>query len=54
VAPDGSKIYVTNNASNNDTASVIDTAMNAVVATITVGLDPFGVAVPRTGAKCMS
>jgi YVTN family beta-propeller protein len=43
VTPDGSKIYITNNGSNN--VSVIDTATNAVTATISVGKSPtaFGI-----------
>ena len=43
VTPDGSKVYVAN--FEDDTASVIDTATNAVTATIRVGRTPiaFGV-----------
>src|SRR5260370_42277215 len=41
--------YVTNEAAN--TVSVIDTTTNAVIATIPVGLLPFGVAVTPDGSK---
>jgi YVTN family beta-propeller protein len=41
--PDRSKVYVANNGAN--TLSVIDTATNTVIATITVGSNPLGVAV---------
>src|SRR5215469_10516140 len=43
VTPDGSKVYVANEASN--TVSVIDTATNTVTATIPVVPRPVGVAV---------
>ena len=38
MTPDGSKVYVANENSNN--VSVIDTATNMVTATIAVGIDP--------------
>jgi YVTN family beta-propeller protein len=43
VTPDGSKVYVTNESSNN--VSVIDTKTNTVTATIAVGVAPeaFGI-----------
>src|SRR5260370_33540964 len=41
--------YITNLVSN--TVSVIDTATTTVIATIPVGLTPFGVAVPPDGSK---
>jgi YVTN family beta-propeller protein len=41
--------YITNVSSN--TVSVIDTVTNAVIATIPVGLNPFGVAVSFDGSK---
>jgi YVTN family beta-propeller protein len=47
VAPNGGRVYVTNEASN--TVSVINTATNAVVATIGVGPGPVGVALDRGG-----
>ena len=47
--PDGSKVYVTNAASN--TVSVIDTATNTVTATIPVGSGRQGVAVTPDGSK---
>jgi YVTN family beta-propeller protein len=47
VKPDGSKVYVANQG--NGTVSVID-ATNTVVATIKVGLAPFGVAVTPDGS----
>jgi YVTN family beta-propeller protein len=50
VTPDGSKVYVANQGSNN--VSVIATATNTVVGSpITVGLVPFGVAVTPDGSK---
>ena len=41
--------YITNQNSN--TVSVIDTATDTVIATIPVGLSPFGVAVSPDGSK---
>jgi YVTN family beta-propeller protein len=41
--------YITNNLSN--TVSVIDTATNTVIATVSVGGGPFGVAVTPDGSK---
>lgn len=41
--------YITNGGSN--TVSVIDTATNAVVATVTVGAGPSGVAVNPAGTR---
>ena len=43
------RAYVTNNGSN--TVSVIDTATNTVVATIPVGVSPFGVAITPDGTR---
>ena len=48
--PDGSKVYVANEAVNG-TVSVIDTATNAVSATVAVGSNPVGVAVAPDGGK---
>jgi YVTN family beta-propeller protein len=54
-APDGSKVYVANLASNplfpTGTVSVIDTATNTVTGTIPVGAFPGGVAVTPDGSK---
>jgi YVTN family beta-propeller protein len=50
VAPDGSKVYVANEAVKG-TVSVIDTATNAVSATVAVGSNPIGVAVKPDGRK---
>jgi YVTN family beta-propeller protein len=47
VTPDGKHVYVTNHGSNN--VSVIDTATNAVVATVPVGAGPYGIAVTPDG-----
>jgi YVTN family beta-propeller protein len=47
VAPNGGRVYVTNSFSN--TVSVINTATNALVATISVGEAPWGVAVDPGG-----
>ncbi|MGI8570568.1 MAG: hypothetical protein ACR2KT_16740 [Methylocella sp.] len=44
VTPDGTHVYVTNSGSSN--RSVIATATNKVVATVTVGLTPKGVPSP--------
>jgi YVTN family beta-propeller protein len=41
--------YIANNGSN--TVSVIDTASNAVTATVAVGNEPFGVAVNPAGTR---
>ena len=50
VTPDGSKVYVANDA--DDTVSVIATATNTVIGSpITVGIFPFGVAVTPDGSK---
>jgi YVTN family beta-propeller protein len=49
VTPDGSKVYVTN--LNDNTVSVIDTAMNKVITTISVGPNPLAVAVTPDGSK---
>jgi YVTN family beta-propeller protein len=38
VTPDGTKVYITNEVSNN--VSVIDTATNTVIATVPVGDNP--------------
>ena len=50
VTPDGSKVYVANEAVNG-TVSVIDTATNTVSATVAVGRHPVGVAVKPDGSK---
>ncbi|MYK45770.1 MAG: hypothetical protein F4029_06040, partial [Gammaproteobacteria bacterium] len=47
--PDGSRLYVANTPS--DTVDVIDTATNAVVGRINVGIDPVGVAVRPDGKE---
>jgi YVTN family beta-propeller protein len=44
ITPDGAFVYVTNNAINSATVSAIATATNTVVATVTVGSQPFGIA----------
>lgn len=50
ISPDGSKVYITNVAS--DTVSVIATATNSVIGSpITVGSHPFGVAAAPDGSK---
>jgi YVTN family beta-propeller protein len=56
VTPDGSKVYITNHATNNahlGSVSVIDTATNSVSATISDPrmLGPNGVAVRHDGSK---
>jgi YVTN family beta-propeller protein len=49
VTPDGSSVYVANQ--NSGTVSVIDTATNAVIATVRVGVEPNGVAVSPDGGR---
>jgi YVTN family beta-propeller protein len=49
VTPDGSRVYVANFGGS--TVSVIDTATNTVIATITVGSGPGGVAVTPDGSR---
>ena len=49
VSPNGTRAYVTNQASN--TVSVVNTATNAVVATITVGSAPTAVTVSPDGTR---
>jgi YVTN family beta-propeller protein len=49
VTPDGTKVYVTDQASSN--VSVIDTATNIVIATVPVEGNPVGVAVTPDGTK---
>jgi len=49
VNPAGAFAYVTNSGIEGNTVSVIDTATNAVVATVLVGRFPFGVAVNPAG-----
>ena len=49
VSPDGSKVYVTNNNSND--VSVINTTNNTVTDTVKVGSGPTGVAVNQNGTK---
>jgi YVTN family beta-propeller protein len=48
VAPDGSRVYVTNQGSHN--VSVIDAATNQELVQVPVGLFPFGVAVHPNGS----
>jgi YVTN family beta-propeller protein len=47
--PSGSRAYVTNLFSS--TVSVINTATNAVIATVPVGIGPVGVAVAPNGGR---
>ena len=49
VTPDGSRVYVANLRSNN--VSAIDTATNTVIATIPVGIYPYGLAASPDGSK---
>ncbi len=49
VNPAGTRVYVTNYSSNS--VSVLDTASNAVTATVAVGTHPVGVAVDPTGTR---
>ncbi len=49
VSPDGKRVYVTNELSNN--VSVIDTATNTVTDTVNVGNYPYGVAVSPDGKR---
>ena len=49
VSPDGKRVYVANQQSNN--ISVIDTETNRVTATVSVGSSPFGVATTPDGSK---
>ena len=49
ITSDGTRVYVTNYASN--TVSVIDAATNMVSATVTVGSGPTGWPSPPTGRK---
>ena len=49
VSPDGSRVYVANYGG--DSVSVINTATNAVVATVSVGRRPSGVAVSPDGSR---
>ena len=49
MSPSGHRVYVTN--TSNASVSVIDSAMNAVLATVPVGNIPEGVAVDPTGAR---
>ena len=51
VTPNGARVYVSNHMSDN--VSVIDTATNALVATIPVGLGPYGVPRLRTVHRFM-
>ena len=52
VNPTGTHVYVANtDRPSSNTVSVIDTATNAVVATVPVGTDPFGVAVNPAGSR---
>ncbi len=48
VTPDGTLAYVTNLGSNN--VSVIDTASNSVIATVSVGTAPYGIAISPDGS----
>jgi YVTN family beta-propeller protein len=49
VTPDSGKVYITHFIGN--AVSVIDTVTDTVSATISVGLDPFGVGVKPDGSK---
>lgn len=49
VNPAGTKVYVTN--SDKNSVSVIDTTINKVIATMSVGSNPYGVAVSPDGTK---
>ena len=48
-SPRGDRVYVTNNYGAPGSVSVIDTATNQVIATIPVGVAPFGVAITPNG-----
>jgi YVTN family beta-propeller protein len=43
ITPDGSRAYVANDG--NATVTVLDTAMNAIIATLPAGSSPFGIAI---------
>ncbi|HBW34128.1 hypothetical protein [Desulfosporosinus sp. BICA1-9] len=43
ITPDGSRAYVTN--FSNNTVSLLDTAINTVIANLPAGLGPFGIAI---------
>ena len=49
VSPDGAKVYVTNEGSNN--VSVIDASTNKVIGSVNVGMNPYGIAVTPDGKK---
>ncbi|HMH52046.1 MAG TPA: IPTL-CTERM sorting domain-containing protein, partial [Candidatus Acidoferrum sp.] len=49
INPTGTRLYVANAGAG--TVSVVDTATNVVIATVTVGSFPFGVAVNPTGTR---
>jgi len=51
VTPDGSKVYVVNQGSND--VSVIDTGSNTAIATIRVGASPSGLAVTPDGSRVL-
>ncbi|GJM09766.1 MAG: hypothetical protein DHS20C11_20420 [Lysobacteraceae bacterium] len=51
VSPDGSRVYVTNNADAEGTVSVIDTTSNTVISQIPVGLFPTGLSLSDDGAR---
>lgn len=53
VSPDGSRLYVTNSytGGNNGTVSIIDTAGNAIVSTVTVGPSPASVVFNPAGTR---
>jgi YVTN family beta-propeller protein len=49
--PDGTRAYVTNNATGHGTVSVIKTATNAVIATVNVGVNPQSLAATPDGRR---
>ena len=49
ISPDGARAYVNNHDSG--TVSVINTASNTVVDTITVGSGPYGIAITPDGNR---
>ena len=49
VHPDGSRVYIS--ASDDDAVQVLDTATDTIVNTISVGNDPWGVAVSPDGSR---
>jgi YVTN family beta-propeller protein len=49
VSPDGSTVYVANNAGGENSVSVLSSATLTRIATVTVGSSPFGIAAAATG-----